>query len=318
MSSFFRGIAVGLILPLAVGMPLAAFGLQYVPDSALFGNFARILESVAPQLLLAALLPVALLALAGARRTAAACLALVLLSGAGLVLQQVRVAEPLVPAERADLRLLWFNANAWNRTPAATVFDEICAADADLVILAESAKYGPKAAALADLYPYRAGCAGACEITILSRHPLGDLKFFPPGIAWEDRLALFTLALPGHAPVTFVALHMSKPWFYGIIDREIETIETELPRHAGPMVLVGDLNAAPWSRRLHWLRDVAGLKPTRTPVPTWPASAGAAGIPIDHVLVRGGPRVVSIEPWGMDLASDHRGLLVTLSLPPAG
>ena len=53
------------------------------------------------------------------------------------------------------------------------------------------------------------------------------------------------------------------------------------------------------------------------PVPTWPAAAGRFGVPIDHVLVRGGPRLVSIAPWGAELGSDHRGLLAALSLPAA-
>ena len=113
-------------------------------------------------------------------------------------------------------------------------------------------------------------------------------------------MAVFDLTLPGHLPVTFVALHMTKPWFYGIIDQEIDTVEAVLPQHPGPMVLAGDLNSAPWSLRLRWLRELAGLRGTPLPVPTWPAPAGALGLPIDHVLVAGGPRVVSISPWGTE------------------
>ena len=317
MPSFSRGVLVGLILPFAVGMPLAGFGLQYVPDSTFIGTFARMLESAGPQIIVAALLPIAALALAGARRLAAGCLALCLLSGGALAVQQAVVAAPLAPAAPTDLRLLWFNADFRNDAPPDRILDAIRDSGADLAMLAESTQLGPHLDALADVYLDRAGCVATCEVLVLSRHPLQDPQIITPGIAWDERMAVFDLTLPGHLPVTFVALHMTKPWFYGIIDQEIDTVEAVLPQHPGPMVLAGDLNSAPWSLRLRWLRDLAGLRGTPLPVPTWPAPAGALGLPIDHVLVRGGPRVVSIAPWGTELKSDHRGLLAGLSLPTA-
>ena len=137
MPSFSRGVLVGLILPFAVGMPLAGFGLQYVPDSVAFGTFARMLESAAPQILVAALLPVAALALVGARRLAAGCLALCVLSGAALAVQQSVVSAPMAPAAPTDLRLLWFNADFRNHTPPERILDEIRDSGADLVMLAE-------------------------------------------------------------------------------------------------------------------------------------------------------------------------------------
>ena len=62
MPPFSRGLLAGLLLPLAAGLPLAAFGLQFIPDSTFPGTVARILESAAPQLLAASLLPILALA----------------------------------------------------------------------------------------------------------------------------------------------------------------------------------------------------------------------------------------------------------------
>ncbi|MCA8881935.1 MAG: endonuclease/exonuclease/phosphatase family protein [Rhodobacteraceae bacterium] len=317
MPPFLRGTLLGLLLPFAVGMPLAAIGLQHVRDSPFVGTFARMFESPGPQILAASLIPIALIAIVGARRIAAACLALALLCGGGLVVEQWRAGLPLVPTASADLRLVWLNANFRNPLPPERIVDAIRASGADLVMLAESKKVGPHLDSLSDLYPYRAGCIETCEISVLSRYPIDNLVVRGPGNAWKERLFLFGLTVPGKAPVTIVALHMSKPWFYGIIDQEIDTVEEEVRKRPGPMVLAGDLNSAPWSLRLHWLRWLAGLRPPTRPVPTWPDEAGPLGIPIDHVLVRGGPRIVSIAPWGADLGSDHRGLIAELSLPPA-
>ena len=317
MPPFSRGVLAGLLLPLAAGLPLAGFGLQYVPDSTFPGTVARILESAGPHLLLASVLPILALALVGARRLAGLCLLLAIGSGAALVAQRVATSAPLAADAPVDLRLLWFNADFRNPTPPAEIVAAIRASGADLVMLAETLEIGPALDGLADLYPYRAGCLATCEVSVLSRYPLQDLQVITPGIAWDERMAVFDLTLPGRVPVSFVALHMTKPWFYGIVDDEIDTIEAALPRHPGPMVLAGDLNSAPWSLRLRWLRRVAHLEDPLVPIATWPAAAGGYGLPIDHVLVRGGPRIVSIAPWGAELGSDHRGLLAALSLPLA-
>lgn len=317
MPPFPRGVLAGLLMTLAAGLPLAAFGLQFVPDSTLPGTLARILESAAPQLLAASLVPILALALVGARRLAVLCLVLALGATAALVVQRAAAAAPVTADAPVDLRLLWFNADFRNLTPPATIAAAIRASGADLVMLAETRRLGPALEGLGDLYPYRAGCVATCEVMVLSRHPLERLQLLTPGIAWDERMAVFDLTLPGRAPVTFVALHMTKPWFYGIVEREVDIVERALRQRPGPLVLAGDLNSAPWSLRLGWLRQAAGLREPFQPIATWPASAGSLGLPIDHVLVRGGPRIVAIDPWGAALGSDHRGLLASLSLPPA-
>lgn len=80
-------------------------------------------------------------------------------------------------------------------------------------------------------------------------------------------------------------------------------------------ILLGDLNAAPWSAAYHRLRERAGLIDARAghfPWPTWYGSGGlsrALALPIDHALVGRGWRVVDFRV-GPDIGSDHRPLLV--------
>lgn len=316
MSSFLRGVLIGLLLPLAAGLPAMALCLQYFPNIPLAGTFARLLESAAPQILVAALPFILAVALLKARRLALACLTLVLVTAGFLVLQHRLATAPMAPGEQADLSLLWLNARFDNPTPPARIEAAIRDESPDIVMLGETYQLFETKESLRDLYPHQIGCLSACEVMILSKFPFELRAVHRPGIAWKERMIVVDLSLPGRSePVTLVALHMVKPWYFGITELETRHVIEELDIHSGPLILVGDLNAAPWSQRLRYLRVRTGLTPPRIPIPSWPASAGAFGVPIDHVLVRGGPQLVSIAPWGADLGSDHRGIAAQIALP---
>ena len=80
-------------------------------------------------------------------------------------------------------------------------------------------------------------------------------------------------------------------------------------------VVLGDLNATPWSHgfrdlkqtgRLHSSLDGRGLQAT------WPSALGRLGVPIDHLLYSTGLTVVARSP-GPSFGSGHRSLWVTLA-----
>ena len=129
-------------------------------------------------------------------------------------------------------------------------------------------------------------------------------------------MAVVRLARPGEPPWTLVGLHMVKPWFFGITESEEWKLMYVLHRISGPLVLMGDLNAAPWSRRVHLLARRCALATPRLPRPTWPAGAGWFGLPIDHVLVREA-RLTGLDRFGAGLGSNHLGLLARISLDGA-
>jgi endonuclease/exonuclease/phosphatase (EEP) superfamily protein YafD len=99
-------------------------------------------------------------------------------------------------------------------------------------------------------------------------------------------------------------------------DRQTAALADLVAASRDPVVLVGDLNATPGSAA-HRRLLAAGLRDTRQGhgwEPTWPASLGWAGIPIDHVLVSpavGCPR----RDLSPDLGSDHRGVVADLRIP---
>ena len=87
-------------------------------------------------------------------------------------------------------------------------------------------------------------------------------------------------------------------------------LEQLAQHHAEPTLIVGDVNASPWSSAFKGL-DTTGLKRAGTLEGTWPAVMGGLGLPIDQVLVS--------DHWSIEsfkvidgLGSDHRAILVKL------
>ena len=129
---------------------------------------------------------------------------------------------------------------------------------------------------------------------------------------WPRRYGVAEFDTPGGR--FFVAgAHLVKPWFSGIAEEEIERVASQLNWFDAPAIVMGDFNAAPWSRGLSDVLAQSGFKAPRVPVPTWPESAGHLGIPIDQALVKGA-RLVSLEAVGEGLGSNHRGLLATVRI----
>lgn len=86
-------------------------------------------------------------------------------------------------------------------------------------------------------------------------------------------------------------------------------------RQTDPVVVLGDLNATPWSHAFRSLVDEAGLVNSlrgRGLQPSCPAPLGLLGIPIDHLLHS--PALATVErERGPAFGSDHRMLHVRLA-----
>lgn len=306
----------GFLVPLVLALEAVAGLGRFVPDLDQFlSTNLRMLEHLAPHLLVLSLLLSLAIAGLGARRAGLALALLALLAGAGIVQDTRAMRAPVAAA--SDLTLLWFNVLAENPTPPDRIAAAIRAAGADVVILAEAAAMRTALAGLADLYPYRLGCAAPerCGLILLSRFPFDQTRTrdFPSG---PERMMKVTLAVPGHGAVVVAGIHQTKPWYLGLVGGEAEAVKWGLwSAKAKPLVVAGDFNAAPWSLRMRRIQQEQHLRFAAWPVPTWPAAAGGLGVPIDHVLVRGGTGIARIEPWGADLGSNHRGLIAGIDLP---
>lgn len=308
-----------LSLP-ALGIGAAGISAHLWPDWPLLGPLARMLESAAPQLLGLSLICAAALAWLGAPRLGAGLGLAALLGGALLGLQHRASSAALMPDAPPGLHILWFNMLHENTTPPAQLIAALAASEADLVVLTEAAPLVPHRAALEAHFDQVIGCdrPNWCNLLVLQRAPHSSVALQPLDGSDRDRLGVITLQLPrpGAAPaqVTLLAVHLVKPWFYGIREHDMWHVLQALSQARGPLAMVGDFNAAPWSARLRSLNARCGLQPPRRPPASWPAAARGWGIPIDLALTRDGAVLRALRPWGEGLGSNHRGLMLELSL----
>ncbi len=99
---------------------------------------------------------------------------------------------------------------------------------------------------------------------------------------------------------------------------QLVALTERIPANSGPVVVVGDLNATPWSAPYIRLIAETGLRNAaagRGPAGTWPSGFGRwLGIPLDHVLL--GPGLVAANHRvGPALSSDHRPVVVDVVVP---
>jgi len=119
-------------------------------------------------------------------------------------------------------------------------------------------------------------------------------------------------------PVHVLAVHTVAPSTPGdrrVRDEELAAASNWARRHTNPKVVLGDLNATPWSSVLQRLEDSADLLNSAYGYgvqATWPTLAGPLGIPIDQLLYSGDLTVTDRET-GPNYGSAHRSLWVTIA-----
>lgn len=224
--------------------------------------------------------------------------------------------------------------NVWAR---GTSYDEVrrylIDSNADVIGLVEASPlWRSELAPLNDLYPHRIECGEGklCRQILLSRYPFARHGI----IAIEESYSYLTwgeIRPPGAGgmpPVTVALTHLTRPFYAGPPDRgglpnEIPNVIQALEadrladhlRELGPdLVLMGDFNAAPWSRIQQRLRRTTQLDNAGQLAPSWPAWAPVfLRLPIDHVLARGAIRIARLNV-GPDVGSDHRPVEASLAL----
>ena len=290
--------------------------MRFVPSETAFGPVARIFDSLSPLILLLAL-AFALLAIGFGMRRIGAVLALLALAAGG---QQFKahqdISLPLAPEQAADIRLLFLNALAENSENGARIIETALSYDPDVIVFAESEAVADHLAPLQGRYSFLSPCTEEkCELLVASKEQPKRFWTLKLNAVWDDRYAVAELELPHGASFFLAASHLSKPWLSGIAEAELARVIAQYNWLSGPSVVVGDFNAAPWSRSMLHLLSSTEMRTLGTPSGTWPTGAGGFGIPLDHVLVKNGARVVSIAYFGGNLGSNHRGFVADIALP---
>lgn len=315
-----RGMAVhseGYLRQRLIGA-LASFGFlsvvmgsitPFLGDAGPIAIVARINDSLSPYFLLAGLLMAGLVAMAGAVRLALVLVGAALLAALVVFGPVLGQARPLVAADDGAVRIIWFNVLFKNAQNAERIADAVIAAAPDVVVFGESSALGRVKDRLEAEFPYSMPCENPCELLLMAREPFAEGQLRALGGFSPQRYAQVTF---GDSGLTLAAIHLLKPWYQGIAESDRKIAIRRLGRIDGPLVVVGDTNAAPWSLTMRRIFAETGLHPPRRPVGTWPASLGRLGLPIDHVLVKGGARLTRLEPFGEELGSNHRGLLAEI------
>jgi endonuclease/exonuclease/phosphatase (EEP) superfamily protein YafD len=285
----------------------------------LLGNWHWMLDLLSHfrwQYLIISLVAAALAAWRRLRITAALAILTLLLNG--LLIARLSW-EPEVRnaslSEGFSLRVLSINVLRSNsRTDA--VLRHVMASGADVIFLMEvDDRWVAALAPLKAKYPHHFAEPRADNfgIALFSRIPLDNIQ--PLHFGTSDLPSIQVGMQQGGRRFVLIGTHPIPPVGSGaaaLRDAQLGALADHVAQLGDPAIVVGDLNATPWSAGMRRLagRNL-GFRSRAAPwTPTWRAGSLFA-IPIDHALVTA-PLVVTRRAVGRDLGSDHRPLEVTV------
>ncbi|MCX4246727.1 endonuclease/exonuclease/phosphatase family protein [Paraliomyxa miuraensis] len=294
--------------------------LTVVSLLAFFGGWWWLLDLLAHfrvLALLCAMLAAAALAVRRWWKLAAWALALVLLHLAlVLPLYSLAMGSP-VATDAPRLRVIAFNLHHGNPRVAEAAA-HVASLEPDVVAVLEVSReeIAAFAAALPEHRVVDWPRNDAFGIVVLTRIVPTATTVHTFGPDWAPSIEL---ELPlGDRSIALLATHPPPPVgreLAGTRDAMLAAVGEWAAREPGPVVVVGDLNATPWSAPLRALLDDGRLRSTQRfgIQPTWPDFLGPLGLPIDHALSSEElvPIDRRIEPA---FGSDHRMLRVDLEL----
>ncbi|MBL8260005.1 MAG: endonuclease/exonuclease/phosphatase family protein [Candidatus Competibacteraceae bacterium] len=217
------------------------------------------------------------------------------------------------------LRALLANVNSANRDDRR-IRDLIARHDPDVVILLEATPWLlERLAGLADRYPHRIAEPREDNfgIALLSRRPFSNgciarigAAGLPSTVA-EFEIGRRRLVIAGTHPLPPMSAELAR-----LRNEQFDSLAAFARQTPQPLVVMGDLNATPWSPYFERLLADSGLRDGRSGhglLPTWPVGWPPLWIPIDHVLISEG---IEIQRWqtGAAIGSDHYPVIVDFRL----
>jgi endonuclease/exonuclease/phosphatase (EEP) superfamily protein YafD len=206
------------------------------------------------------------------------------------------------------VRAMLLNLNAANGN-TGTVLAAIKAANPDILLLEEVTPAWAQVFDGLD-YPYRV--AEVREdffgIMLLSRMPLSNTNVVQIGDAGVPSI-LATAHLP-QGELAVIGTHPLPPSgaaYSRHRDNQLAALAPMVREQKNPVLLIGDLNASPWSAHFTRLLRETGLKNSMKGFgfqPSWPANIRLLQIPIDQILHS--PEIaIRRRTVGTDVGSDH-------------
>jgi len=215
-----------------------------------------------------------------------------------------------------QLRVLSVNVLGSNRDSQA-VIEEVLASDADVAVFIEvNDRWLHDLQSLEARYPFQIAEPRPDNfgIALFSRLPLADEEVLHLGSGQRPSIAA-TMTQAGRR-FRIIGTHPPPPMSRQMAsyrDEQLDLLAEYVELSTVPVILVGDLNATPWSAGLHTLTAGAlgfrGLDPPWTP--TWRVRTPFA-IPIDHAMCTA-PLVITRRKVGADVGSDHRPIVADIA-----
>lgn len=295
------------------------FGLCLLTVAALAGERHWLLEVTThfrPHYAAALLAYATVYLLARRVRSAAIFLAFAVINAA--VIAPRFAPHEAAPADAPLIKLLAANVLTSNRNHAA-LMELVTREQPDVIALLEvNDTWLAALAPLATTHPHmlRESRSDNFGIALFSRLPLTDTKIRYLGPAEVPSLKA-TIMLGGR-PIELLATHPLPPGGADNLllrDNQLTAIARWSSASANPVIVLGDLNCAPWSPAFRTLLREGALHDTGYGLtPTWPVSPWWLRIPLDHCLASRHFATVD-HRTGPDIGSDHFPVLVTLALP---
>ncbi len=258
--------------------------------------------------------------LALARRRALALLALACAIADAVVVLPHVVPGPREAGQGPVVRVCLANLRAANRRHE-DVLAWVRETDADVVVLEEvNARWAAALAPLDATHPTRMVRPREDDfgIGLWTRLPAVQLDDADLG-ASDVPAPVARLEAGGGATFTLVAVHALPPVssaYAAVRAAQLRGVARIATHAEGPVVVLGDLNAAPWSPALATCLASGDLRNAAEGFgwrPTWPTASALVQVPLDHVLVSPGIGVRSLDV-GPDLGSDHFPVVADLVL----
>jgi endonuclease/exonuclease/phosphatase (EEP) superfamily protein YafD len=155
-------------------------------------------------------------------------------------------------------------------------------------------------------------------IALFSRFPLDSAESVELGEAGVP--SLLATASIGSTRVRLLATHPLPPGseqYAWLRNQQLGALARQVRLETLPVVLLGDLNTAPWSPSFKRFLANAGLKNSsqgRGLFATWPAGFWPLRIPLDHCLVSHAIQIAG-KRVGPDVGSDHLPVVIEIAVP---
>lgn len=215
-------------------------------------------------------------------------------------------------------RLMQMNLRFDNPTPEAAL-SLIGSTRPDVITLGEvSDMWRERLAVLEAAYPYRLICPQPSYIggtAILSRRPFA--QGFEPRCGDRGSFAQAHIDLGGRA-VEIATLHMGWPWPFEQ-PWQMPRLMPLLESISDTAIIVGDLNAVPWSDAARRIALAGNAQILRGIGPTWldrrlpDQLRPLIGLPIDNLMLKGDVIATNVQKFA-NPGSDHLAILLEFSL----